>query len=79
MKSWIWVLAVADTQDQVGTCLSVFQDRPKAQTAFREALRRYGGNRRYDIRLACVTSVDTFLRSNPQYRPVEHHEVTISA
>ncbi|HEV3311764.1 MAG TPA: hypothetical protein VG815_14730 [Chloroflexota bacterium] len=73
MKSWVWVLAVADTEDQVGTCLSVYKDRPKAQIAFRDALRAYGGNRRYDIRLACVTCVDTFLQSNPQYRPLDLH------
>jgi hypothetical protein len=71
MKSWVWVLAVADTQDQVGTCLSIYTERPKAQAAFRDALKQYGGNRRYDIRLANVTSVDTFLQSNPQYRPLE--------
>lgn len=70
MKSWVWVLAIADTEDRVGTCLTVFQERPQAQTAFRDALKRYGGNRRYDIRLAFVTSVDTFLISNPQYRPM---------
>lgn len=73
MKSWMWVLAVADTEDQIGTCLSVFSDRPKAQIAFRDALKRYGQNRRYDVRLACVTSVDSFLDSNPQYRPLEAH------
>lgn len=73
MKSWIWVLAIADTQDRVGTCVSVFPDRPKAQVAFRDALKRYGGNKRYDIRLAQVTSVDTFLRANPQYRPLDAH------
>ncbi len=71
IKRWIWVLAVADTENNVGTHLDVYPDRPKAQVAFRDALKRYGGNRRYDIRLACVTSLDTFLSINPQYRPIE--------
>jgi hypothetical protein len=79
MKSWVWVLAVADTEDQIGTCLSVYKERPKAQTAFREALKRYGGKRRYDVRLACVTSVDSFLNANPQYRPLELHLESLPA
>jgi hypothetical protein len=69
MKSWVWVLAVADTQDEVGTCISVFDERSPAQVAFKEALKRFGGNRRYDVRLAQVTSVESFLVANPLYRP----------
>lgn len=79
MKNWVWVLAVADTEDVIGTCVAVFQERPKAQVAFRDALKRYGGNRRYDIRLACVTSVDTFLSANPQYRPLDSHLSSVLA
>jgi len=73
MKSWVWVLAVADTEDEVGTCLHMFKERAMAQIAFRDALKRYGGNRRYDVRLVQVTSVDSFLNANPQYRPLEPH------
>jgi hypothetical protein len=74
MKVWVWVLAVADTEDRIGNCVSVFKDRATAQVAFRDALKRYGGNRRYDMCLKQVTSVDTFLNSHPQYKPEPYAE-----
>jgi len=70
MKSWVWILAVADTENCCGTQLAVFQERAKAQDEFRNALKQYGGNRRYDIRLAWLTSVEPFPTANPQYKPV---------
>jgi len=79
MKSWVWVLAVADTEDQVGTCLSVFKEGPKARIAFKDALKLYGQNRRYDVRLVQVTSVDSFLNANPQYRPLNSHLESLPA
>lgn len=79
MKSLVWILAVADTEDQVGTCLSVYREPVTARTAFRDALKRYGGNRRYDVRLAQATSVDCFLTANPQYRPLELHLESLPA
>ena len=66
IKSWVWVLAIADSEN-TGTGVSVYKDRTTAQAAFRDALKRYGGNRRYDMCLKQVTSVDSFLASNPQY------------
>ena len=79
MKSWVWILAIADTQDSTGNCVTVYKDRTLAQTAFRDALKRYGGNRRYDMCLKQITSVESFLQANPQYRPVDAFPETLPA
>lgn len=67
MKNWVWVLAIADQSGD--PLVDVYQNQPQAQSAFRKALKEYGGNRRYDVRLAFVKSLDRFLVSHPEYSP----------